>query len=116
MIQYKVHAQNKRSQNSARYNLSNSAPAEFVSERFGFEATHQQRYGQGSVCYREKGHVPMKGRKICNGNADSPQSKPMSENLGRDEGLRVLARIIAKAYLADNTRDVETTKTHELEA
>ena len=58
----------------------------------------------------------MKGRKICNGNADSPQAKPMSENLGRDEGLRVLARIIAKAYLADNTRDVETTETHELEA
>jgi len=37
----------------------------------------------------------------------------MSENFGRNEGLQVLARIIAKAYLADSRCDVGTAKTCE---
>ena len=37
--------------------------------------------------------------------------KPMAENLERNEGLRILARIIAKAYLADNEHGVRGTKT-----
>ena len=38
-------------------------------------------------------------------------SEAMSENLERNEGLKILARIIAKAYLADSKCDVEITKT-----
>jgi hypothetical protein len=34
---------------------------------------------------------------------------PMTNNLERNEGLRILARIIAEAYLADNQRNIRTT-------